>query len=68
MVPFLATDDGAGIYVDWGVVHISLANLLIIVLMLVVFVAALLIPFPRPPGEAQRPTGSGVADQTEADR
>lgn len=36
----------SGNYVDWGVIQISLTNLLIIVAMIVVFVAALLVPFP----------------------
>ena len=36
----------AGHYVNWGVVHISVTNLLIIVVMVVVFVLALLLPFP----------------------
>jgi hypothetical protein len=33
-------------YVDWGVVQISVGNLLVILLMIVTFVAALLLPFP----------------------
>jgi hypothetical protein len=37
----------AGKYVSWGVVSISLTNLMVIVAMLVVFVLALVIPFPR---------------------
>ena len=53
MVPLLAAEGSAGTYLDWGVVHISLANLIVIVLMVVVFVAALLIPFPR--GEDEQP-------------
>jgi hypothetical protein len=68
MVPLLAADDGAGTYIDWGVVHISLANLLIIVLMVVVFVAALLIPFPAPKPEAPPTTASGSPEQTGSDR
>ena len=36
----------AGTYVHWGVVQISLTNLIIIGLMLVVFVLAILLPFP----------------------
>lgn len=36
----------AGRYLHWGVVQISLANLLIIAIMVAVFVAALLVPFP----------------------
>ena len=38
----------AGHYIDWWVISISLTNLLIIVAMVVVFVLALLIPFPSP--------------------
>ncbi len=36
----------AGRYLHWGVVQISLTNFLIIVGMVVVFVLALVIPFP----------------------
>ena len=36
-------------FVHWGVVQISLANLIVIALMLVVFALALLLPFP--PGD-----------------
>ncbi len=35
-----------GHYVHWGVIQISVANLVVILLMLAVFVAALLLPFP----------------------
>jgi hypothetical protein len=34
-------------YLDWGVIQISLANFLIIVLMVVVFVLALVVQFPH---------------------
>jgi len=34
-----------GHYVHWGAIQISYANLLVIVLMVVVFCAAILIPF-----------------------
>jgi hypothetical protein len=37
----------AGRYLSWGVVSISATNLLVIVLMIGVFVAALLLPFPH---------------------
>lgn len=37
----------AGHYVHWGVLSISLTNLLIIAAMLAVFVLALVLPFPR---------------------
>lgn len=36
-----------GSYLDWGVVHISIANLLVIAVMLVVFALAVLVPFHR---------------------
>ena len=38
---------GSGHYVNWGWIHISVANLVVIGLMIVVFVAAILIPFRR---------------------
>jgi hypothetical protein len=38
--------DATGTYLDWGVLQISLANLIVIALMIVVFVLALLVPFP----------------------
>ena len=37
----------AGKYVSWGVVSISLTNLLVILAMVVIFVLALVIPFPH---------------------
>jgi hypothetical protein len=40
----------AGTYVHWGVVSISLTNLLIILIMIVVFVLALVVPFPHDHG------------------
>jgi hypothetical protein len=36
-----------GHYVHWGVIQISWANLLVIIAMIVVFVAAILLPFPK---------------------
>ncbi|MGW2703654.1 hypothetical protein [Streptomyces sp. NPDC001340] len=39
--------NGTGHYVHWGAVQLSVANLVVIGVMLVVFVAALLLPFPR---------------------
>lgn len=33
-------------YFDWGFIHISVANLIVIALMVVVFVLAVLLPFP----------------------
>jgi hypothetical protein len=42
---------GPGHYVDWGVVQISVANLVVIGLLVAIFVAGVLIPFP---GERRR--------------
>ncbi len=33
--------------IHWGVIQITLANLIVILLMIAVFVAAVLIPFPK---------------------
>jgi hypothetical protein len=38
--------DPSGTFVHWGVIQISVANLIVIILMLVVFALALLLPFP----------------------
>jgi uncharacterized membrane protein len=37
----------AGRYIDWGVISISVTNAAIIVAMVVVFILALVVPFPR---------------------
>jgi hypothetical protein len=39
--------NGPGRYVHWGVIQLSVANLLVIGVMVLVFIAALLLPFPR---------------------
>lgn len=36
-----------GHYLHWGVIQISVANLVVIALMLLLFVLALLLPFPK---------------------
>jgi hypothetical protein len=38
---------GPAYFLHWGVVQISLANFLVIVLMVIVFVLALVLPFPH---------------------
>ena len=38
--------DQTGKYLHWGVIQISVANLIVIVLMLIVFGVALFAPFP----------------------
>jgi hypothetical protein len=49
-------------YLQWGVIQISLTNFLIIVAMVVVFVLALVLPFPAGQDEEQRP-GEGRDDR-----
>ncbi|MFD8300968.1 hypothetical protein ACFV29_01230 [Streptomyces sp. NPDC059690] len=39
--------NGTGHYVHWGVIQLSVANLVVIGVMVAVFVLALLLPFPR---------------------
>ena len=38
--------NGLGHYINWGVVHISIANFIVICLMLGTFITALVLPFP----------------------
>jgi hypothetical protein len=38
--------NGVQHYVDWGVLHISVANLIVILLMILIFALAVLLPFP----------------------
>jgi len=67
----------AGSYVHWGVIQISVANLIVIGLMLLLFIAALLVPFPAPhrtfppsggtfPMSGRPITGSAAADHLTA--
>ncbi len=44
-------------FLHWGVIQISLTNFVIIVLMLVIFALALLVPFPRGQGDSQGEEG-----------
>ena len=39
--------NGPGRYVHWGFIQMSVANLVVIALMILVFIAAILIPFHR---------------------
>lgn len=45
--------NGVQQYVSWGFVHISIGNLMVIVLMIVVFALAVLLPFPGGKGSDQ---------------
>ena len=46
MIASIVNLDKPGHYISWGWLQISLANLIVIVLMVVTFVAALFLPFP----------------------
>jgi hypothetical protein len=43
--------DGPGTYLTWGVLSISVANAIVILVMLALFGLALLLPFPKDKGE-----------------
>lgn len=49
-----AVSAGAGRYLHWGVISISMTNLLIIVAMVVLFVLAIVLPFPGRTGRPER--------------
>jgi hypothetical protein len=42
----LVPEDSVGTYLQWGLLQISLANLIVILLMVAVFAIALFAPFP----------------------
>ncbi len=45
--------NGPGHYIHWGFIQISVANFVVILLMIAVFVLAILLPFPRRKGRDQ---------------
>ncbi len=48
MIVSAAVDlNGPGHYLHWGVIQISVANLVVILVMLALFALALLLPFPK---------------------
>ncbi len=53
-VPLWTSSSGAGAYLHWGVIQISRTNAIIIVSMLVLFVLAIALPFPKPPRDDRR--------------
>ena len=71
MVPIAALSSGgvaSGVlsgrahYLQWGVLQISLANFVIIVLMVALFVLALVVPFPGSSAEQPQVERSDVSD------
>ena len=58
----LAIDiNGTGTFVHWSIFTVSVANLVLIAVMVVIFGAALLFPFPRGRREEPAPAGDGGA-------
>jgi hypothetical protein len=47
--------NGTGNYISWGVIQISWANAVVVLLMLLVFVLALVLPFPGGHGSDRSP-------------
>jgi len=47
--------EGSSRYIHWGVIQISVANLAIIAAMVLLFVLALVVPFPSGHHEPDRP-------------
>ncbi len=45
--------NGNGNYIHWGFIQISVANFVIILLMIAIFVLAIVLPFPRRKGGDQ---------------
>ena len=43
--------EGKGHYIHWGIIYLSIANFIVILLMVIAFLAALFVPFP---GRASR--------------
>lgn len=53
LVAALINLNGSGHYIHWGFIQISVANFVVIMLMITVFVLAILLPFPRRKGPDQ---------------
>jgi hypothetical protein len=51
----------AGTYVHWGVFNVSVTNIAIIAVMIIVFVLAILLPFPHGDEAGARVDGGAVA-------
>ena len=54
-VPLWTSGSGAGTYLHWGVIQLSRTNAIIIAAMVVLFVLAIVLPFPKPPRDDRRP-------------
>ncbi len=45
--------NGSGHYIHWGFIQMSVANFVVILLMIAVFILAIVLPFPRRKGRDQ---------------
>jgi hypothetical protein len=53
LVGSLVNLNGNGRYIHWGFIQLSVANFVVIVLMVVVFILAILLPFPKHKGRGR---------------
>jgi hypothetical protein len=53
LVGALINLNGSGNYIHWGFIQLSVANFVVILLMIVVFVLAIFLPFPKRRGRRQ---------------
>jgi large-conductance mechanosensitive channel len=51
--------EGPGKYISWGVIQISVTNFTIICVMVLVFILALIVPFPTHDDESGDQEGQG---------
>lgn len=59
MMRLAAASSGSGTYVHWGVIHIGVTNLAIIGAMILIFVLAIVVPFPHARNQAHEGDGDG---------
>ena len=59
LAAILVAVPSSGTYIHWGVINISLTNALIILAMVIVFVLAILLPFPRASRDGDLPPEGG---------
>ncbi|HEY5357097.1 MAG TPA: hypothetical protein VIJ82_05315, partial [Streptosporangiaceae bacterium] len=57
--PLAININGPGAFVHWSIFTVSVANLVLIAVMVVIFGAALLLPFPRGHREEPAPAAGG---------
>jgi len=58
--------DGTGKYIHWGVIQLSVANLVVIAIIVALFVAAVLLPFPGNASARASPDAPDARDTGDA--